>query len=103
MSAVFLALLLLALALAISVAAGIALLRRRAADIRLLTEKLTREAEEHRESDERYRLLIKNAPDAIFMLDTHGNFTAINPFWPQTIAEALRRVLVDENDTSFST
>jgi PAS domain S-box-containing protein len=80
MNSAFLTLLLSGLVAMISVAAGIAAVRRRTADVRALTEKLAREAEEHRESEERYRLLIKNAPDAIVMLDVHGNFTSINPF-----------------------
>ena len=80
MTSAFLTLLFLGLVAIISVAACIAVVRRRTADVRALTEKLARESEEHRESEERYRLLIKNAPDAIVMLDVEGNFTSINPF-----------------------
>jgi PAS domain S-box-containing protein len=79
MNAAYLAFVLLGLTLIIS-AVCIAALRRRTADMCALAEKLAREVEEHRESEERYRLLIKNAPDPIIMLDVHGNFTTINPF-----------------------
>jgi PAS domain-containing protein len=85
----WLILLLLGLALAISVATYIAVIRRRTAEIQLLAESLSREAAEHRKSDERYRLLVENAPDAIVSLDREGRFTSLNPFcekltgWPR--------------------
>lgn len=76
----WLILFLLALALTISVATYMAVIRRRTAEIHLLAESLSREATEHRKSDERYRLLVENAPDAIVSLDREGRFTSINPF-----------------------
>lgn len=82
-------LLLLGLALAISVATYIAVIRRRTEEIQLLAESLSCEAAEHRKSDERYRLLVENAPDAIVALDREGRFTSLNPFcekltgWPR--------------------
>ncbi len=85
----WLILLLLGLALTISVATYIAVIRRRTAEIQLLAESLSREAAEHRKSDERYRLLVENAPDAIVSLDREGRFTSMNPFcekltgWPR--------------------
>jgi PAS domain S-box-containing protein len=80
---------LLALALALSVATYIAVIRRRTAEIQLLAKSLSREAAEHRKSDERYRLLVENAPDAIVSLDREGRFTSLNSFcekltgWPR--------------------
>lgn len=80
---------LLALALAISVATYVAVIRRRTAENHSLAERLSRETDEHRQSDERYRLLVENAPDAIVSLDREGRFTSINPFcekltgWPR--------------------
>jgi PAS domain S-box-containing protein len=77
------------LALAVSVATYIAVIRRRTEEIQLLVESLSREAAEHRKSDERYRLLVENAPDAIVSLDREGRFTSLNPFcekltgWPR--------------------
>lgn len=85
----WLILILLGLALAISVATYIAVVRRRTAEIDLLVESLSREADGHRKSDERYRLLVENAPDAIVSLDREGRFTSMNPFcekltgWPR--------------------
>jgi PAS domain S-box-containing protein len=71
---------LLASSLVLSAMAYIAIVRRRAAEIRGLAEKLAHESEEHRESEARYRLLIENAPDAIITLDSEGRFSSINPF-----------------------
>jgi PAS domain S-box-containing protein len=85
----WLILFLLGLALIISVATYIAVIRRRTAEVQLLAESLSREAAEHRKSDERYRLLVENAPDAIVSLDREGRFTSMNPFcerltgWPR--------------------
>ena len=76
----WLILLLLGLALTISVATYIAVVRRRTAEIQVLIESLSCEADEHRKSDERYRLLVENAPDAIVSLDREGRFTSLNPF-----------------------
>lgn len=73
-------LLLLGLALAISVMAYVRAVRRAAADIRALAEKLAREATARHESEERHQLLVENAPDAIITLDAEGNFTSINSF-----------------------
>lgn len=53
---------------------------RRTSEIHALAEKLARESEERRDSEERYRLLIENAPDAIITLDSKGRFSSINPF-----------------------
>src|SRR5690349_20691386 len=79
----------LALALVLTAAIYIAAIRRRTAEIHALAQKLSREADQHRESEERYRLLVDNAPDAILSLDSEGCFTSINPFcetltgWPR--------------------
>src|SRR5215469_14557161 len=85
----WLILFLLALALTISVATYIAVIRRRTAEVQLLAQSLSREADEHRKSDQRYRLLVENAADAIVSLDREGRFTSLNPFcekltgWPR--------------------
>jgi PAS domain S-box-containing protein len=70
---------LLCLVLALLVGVYIAVLRR-TTEIHSLAEKLARESEERSESEERYRLLIENAPDAIITLDSQGRFSSINPF-----------------------
>ncbi len=79
MSAAFLWVILFLLGLMLAIA-YIAVVRRRTAEIRALAEKLARESEEHRESDDRYRRLVENAPDAIITLDPDGRFSSINPF-----------------------
>jgi PAS domain S-box-containing protein len=66
------------LVLALLVGVYIAVMRR-TTEIRTLAEKLARESEDHRESEERYRLLVENAPDAIITLNYYGCFTSINP------------------------
>ena len=76
----WLILFLLGLALTISVATYYAVVRRRTEEIQLLAESLSHEAAAHRKSDERYRLLVENAPDAIVSLDREGRFTSINPY-----------------------
>jgi PAS domain S-box-containing protein len=70
---------LLGLVLALLVGVYIAVLRR-TTEIQSLAEKLARESEGRHESEERYRLLIENAPDAIITLDSQGRFSSINPF-----------------------
>jgi PAS domain S-box-containing protein len=68
------------LTLVFSAVTYLTVMRRRAAEVRALAAKLASEAEEHRESEERYRLLIENAPDAIVTLDSEGCFSSINPY-----------------------
>ncbi len=70
---------LLGLVLALLVGVYIAVLRR-TTEIQSLAEKLARESEGRHESEERYRLLIENAPDAIITFDAQGCFSSINPF-----------------------
>lgn len=76
------------LTLTFSIAAYLAVTRR-TMEIRTLAQNLARESEEHRQSEERYRLLIENAPDAILTLDSEARFSSINPFcetltgWPR--------------------
>lgn len=57
--------------------------RRRATQVRGLVDRLSREVEEHRDSRERYRLLIESAADAIITIDLNGCFTSGNPAFEQ--------------------
>lgn len=79
-SILWLILFLSGLALTLSAATYVAIMRRRTAENHLLSEKLSREAGEHRQREERYKSLVENAPDAILSLDADGRFTSINPF-----------------------
>jgi PAS domain S-box-containing protein len=56
------------------------LARRRFVEVRVLVRRLCERVEERAVSEESYRLLVANAPDAIVTLDPAGRFTSINPF-----------------------
>ena len=73
----------LSVALLVFIGFHIVSTRRRAAEVRSLVDRLSREVEEHRDSRERYRLLIESAPDAIITIDLNGCFTSGNPAFEQ--------------------
>jgi PAS domain S-box-containing protein len=81
--------LLLGLNFTASLAAYLVVTNRQNSRFQSLLEQSAREADEHRANEERFRLLIENAPDAIVALDHAGAFTSANPFfqtltgWPQ--------------------
>src|SRR5262249_49071432 len=85
--------LLIGLAMTASTAAYLVTDRRRSAEVHGLIERLSAEISERRESEQRLRWLVENAPDAIITLNADGSLASVNPAAERAFRRPARELL----------